>query len=253
MTASRRRITYQLVAPMEATLGTAEMDRRRAFLERYAEAGTEIEVRSVARGTASVESAYDAAIIVPYIIEELREAETQGAAACIVGCFSDPGLDAVREVVKVPVVGPGMSAMMLALQVGHRFSILSSNAKGSGHSATYVRQLGLSDRYASTRGVGLSVLELAQGHASALTRMIEVGKRCVEEDGADVLIMGCMSMAFQGLTHEVQDRVGVPVVSPILAALKTAEAMLIHGIAHSRSGWPTPPSKKIIERPKRRG
>ncbi|MGI9424425.1 MAG: aspartate/glutamate racemase family protein [Hyphomicrobiaceae bacterium] len=246
----RKLISYQLVAPMEATLGTEEIERRRAFLQRHAGAGIEIEVRSVARGTASIESAYDAAVVVPYILESLRAAVDDGADAVIIGCFSDPGIDALREIVEVPAVGPGMSAMLLALQLGNKFSIIAPNEKGSGHSASYVRQLGIQDRYASTRGMGLSVVDLARSGNEAMDRIVTVGQRCIDEDGAHVLVLGCMSMAFLGIDAAIQDRLGVPVVSPVIAALKTTETMLAHGISHSRLGWSTPPQKPILERPK---
>jgi allantoin racemase len=244
-----KKITYQLVAPMEATLGIEEIERRRDFLQQRAAADIEIEVRSVARGTASIESAYDAAIVVPYILESLIDAVETGSQAVIVGCFSDPGLDALREMVKVPAVGPGMSAMLFALQLGNRFSIIAPNEKGSGHSPSYVRQLGLQDRYASTRGMGLSVVDLARGRNSALDRIVEVGRRCVEEDGAHVLVLGCMSMAFLGIDSEIQERLGAPVVNPVLVSLKNAEAMLAHGIVHSGRGWTRPPSKPVLDRP----
>jgi allantoin racemase len=243
-----RTITYQLVAPMEATLGVAEIDRRRDFLQRHAAPGIDIEVCSVARGTASIESAYDAALVIPYVLESLRDAVDRGADAVIVGCFSDPGLDALREIVEVPAIGPGMSAMLLALQLGNRFSIIAPNEKGSGHSPSYVRQLGLQDRYASTRGMGLSVVDLARAHNSALDRIVDVGRRCIDEDGAQVIVLGCMSMAFLGIDGELQSRLGVPVVSPVIAALKSAETMLAHEISHSRIGWSTPPAKPVLER-----
>ena len=243
------KITYQLVAPMEATLGSAEIERRRHFLQNRAAPGIEVEVRSVARGTASIESAYDAAIVVPHILDSLIDAVKGGSHAVIVGCFSDPGLDALREMVRVPAVGPGMSAMLFALQLGNRFSIVAPNEKGSGHSSSYVRQLGLQDRYASTRGMGLSVVDLARAHNSAMDCIVDVGRRCVEEDGAQVLVLGCMSMAFLGIDSEVQDRLGVPVVNPVIVSLKAAETMLAHGVWHSHLGWSTPPSKPVLERP----
>jgi allantoin racemase len=247
---SRKLISYQLVAPMEATLGIEEIERRRAFLQKHAAAGIEIEVHSVARGTASIESAYDAAIVVPYILESLRAAVDDGADAVIVGCFSDPGIDALRELIDVPAVGPGMSAMLLALQLGNKFSIISPNEKGSGHAASYVRQLGIQDRYASTRGMGLSVVDLARSQNEAMDRIVTVGQRCIDDDGAQVLVLGCMSMAFLGIDATIQDRLGVPVVSPVIAALKTTETMLAHGISHSRLSWSTPPKKPILDRPK---
>lgn len=247
MTRSQR-ILYQLVAPMEKSIGPQEIERRRAFLERYASPGFKIEVRSIRRGTASIESAYDAAIATPGILDSIREAALDGQDGIIVGCFGDPAVDAAREIVRVPVVAAGMSAMHLALQLGQQFSIISSFDNESGRTKAYIRQLGLGERCASTRGIGLSVVELARGDKTALDRIVEIGRRCITEDGADVLVLGCMSMAFLGLTTELQQRLGIPVVSPVIAALKTLEMMLSHGVSHSLAAWPPPPEKPILDR-----
>jgi len=141
-----------------------------------------------------------------------------------------------------------MSAIFMALQVGRRFSVISPNDSDSGQSAATMRQLGVAERYASTRGMGLSVLELAQGKDSAFEHIVQAARRCVEEDGADVLIMGCMSMAFLGITGELSEKLGVPVINPVIASLKTAEMMLAHNLSHSRTGWPRPPDKPLLER-----
>lgn len=248
MSARKHHILYQLVAPMEQTLGAAEMVRRREFLQEYAASTTVVDIRSVQRGTASIESAYDAAIVAPYILASIEERSAADCDAVIIGCFSDPAIDAARETSTIPVVGPGMSAINLALQLGDRFSVISPNSNGSGRIDAYVRQLGLGARHASTRGMGLSVVELAKKLNDPLQRVSDVAQRCVEEDGADVIVMGCMSMAFLDITKEVSQRCGVPVISPVIAALKTAEMMLAHGVSHSRTSWPTPPKKPVLER-----
>ncbi|UOM37222.1 aspartate/glutamate racemase family protein [Acuticoccus sp. I52.16.1] len=240
-------ILYQLVAPMEVTAGPEEIERRRAFLERYAAAGTAIDVRSVARGTAGIESHYDAALVVPHLIDSIEGA---GADAVIVGCFSDPGLDPVRERLDVPVIGPGEAAMALALQLGDRFSVISPGDANPARVQARVRHLGLSERYASCRGMGLRVPELANRVPGALERIETTARACLD-DGADVLVLGCMSMAFLGLSDELQARLGVPIVNPVVAGLKTAEAMLSHGITQSRRTWPTPPDKPLLDRASR--
>ncbi len=61
---------------------------------------------------------------------------------------------------------------------------------------------------------------------------METGRRCVEDDGAEVLILGCT--AEFGFHEKMQDELGVPVLDPMLSALKYAE-MLVEG-AH-RFGW----------------
>lgn len=241
-----RRIVYQLVAPMEKTLGTAEMERRRDYLQRHASAGTEISVQSVPSGYPSIESERDAVVVTPHLMAGLQKAEAGGASAGIVGCFSDPGIDAIREIVTMPIVGPGQSAVTLALQLGERYAILSPLDSGAKRAMPRLRGQGLSERLASVRGVGVSVMDLARGGNDAWDRIVATGRRCIDEDGADVLVMGCMSMAFMGVERELSQRLSAPVVSPVLAALKTAETLLDLGLAHSRTAWPKPPDKAYI-------
>lgn len=248
MTGARngRWICYQLVAPMERVLGTAEIERRRGFLQALAAPGTRIEVRPSAAGYPSIESERDAVAVAPHILAGLRRAAEEGAAAGIVGCFSDPALDAVRETVRMPVIGPGQSSVMLALQLGERFSILSPLDSGAKRQAPRLRAMGVADRLASIRGVGVSVVDLARRANDAMDLIVTVAERCVKEDGADVLVMGCMSMAFMGVERPLSERLGLPVVSPVLAALKTAEALLDMGLSHARSAWPEPPDKPYL-------
>jgi allantoin racemase len=243
--ASRRRIVYQLVSPMEKALGQAEIDRRQDYLQRHAGAGIEIRVQSVPSGYPSIESERDVVTVAPHLLHGMQKAEADGASAGIVGCFSDPALDAIRETVRMPVVGPGQSAIALAIQLGERYSILSPLDQGAKRAMPRLRGQGLTERLASIRGVGVSVVDLAKGDNAAWDRIIETGRRCVD-DGADVLVMGCMSMAFMGVERQLSDRLSVPVVSPVLAALKTTETLLDLDLSHSRTAWPSPPDKPYL-------
>jgi allantoin racemase len=243
--ASRRRIVYQLVAPMEKTLGQAEIQRRQDYLQCHAAADTEIKVQSVPSGYPSIESERDVVTVAPHLLHGMQRAEADGASAGIIGCFSDPALDAIRETVNMPVVGPGQSAIALAMQLGESYSILSPLDSGAKRARPRLRGQGLTERLASIRGVGVSVVDLTRGDNAAWDRIIETGRRCID-DGADVLVMGCMSMAFMGVERELSDRLSVPVVSPVLAALKTAETLLDLTLAHSRAAWPSPPDKAYL-------
>ena len=240
------RILYQLTSPMEKTMGVEEMERRRDVLQRNAGPGTEVAVHSIAHGPGSIESAYDAALVVPELLQAAASAERAGFDAMIVGCFSDPGLDALRETVSMPVVGPGASSLHLAAQLGTRFSIISPLESGGGQVLARLRALGLVDKFASRRGISMSVLDLAQQRNSTLERIAETGRRMTDEDGADVLVLGCMSMAFLEITDDLQDRIGLPVVNPVIAALKTAEMVVSMNLSHSKTAYPVPPVKDIL-------
>jgi allantoin racemase len=240
-----RRIVYQLVSPMEKTLGQAEIQRRQDYLQRHAADGIEIKVQSVPSGYPSIESERDLVTVAPHLLHGMQNAEAEGASAGIIGCFSDPALDAIRETVNMPVVGPGQSAIALAIQLGESYSILSPLDSGAKRARPRLRGQGLTERLASIRGVGVSVIDLTRGDNTAWDRIIETGRRCID-DGADVLVMGCMSMAFMDVERELSDRLSVPVVSPVLAALKTAETLLYLDMSHSRTAWPSPPDKAYI-------
>jgi allantoin racemase len=227
------RILYQLTSPMHRTLGVQEIARRAAFLSAHAAAGTELSVEPTETGPAAIEGPADAALVVPELLRLVPLAGQNGFDAVIIGCFSDPGLDALRERSSIALIGPGASAMHLAAQLGSRFSILAPSGRREGQVRARLRALGLDALFASVRGVGCSVLELAQGANDAVARVAAAGRSCVEEDGAEVIVLGCMSMAFlPGAQAALQSALGCPVINPVIAALKTAEAFGALGVAH---------------------
>lgn len=241
------RILYQLTSPMERTvLGKDEVERRRTFLQARAASDAEVLVWSNTSAPPSIESAYDAARSVPAMLDLMHRAEAEGVDAVIIGCFSDPGIEAAREITSIPVIGPGAAAMHLAAQFGARFAIVAPLAGNQGRARMRMRELGLEGCFASVRGMGMAVLDLARDREGALERIAEVGRRAVEDDGADVLVLGCMSMAFLDITGEVEQRVGVPVVNPVIAALKTAEMTVLMGLTHSKLAYPKPPKMDML-------
>ena len=241
------RILYQLTSPMDKTVGPQEVARRRTVLQRHAAAGTEVLVEPTAKGPAAIESAHDAGLVVPELIRLAPLAEQHGVRAIIIGCYSDPGLDALREMLTIPVIGPGAASLHLAAQLGTRLSVLTPSGRGYGRVAARLRALGVSPLLASVRGIGLSVMELATQKPGALDKAADAAHIAVEQDGTDVLVLGCMSMAFlPGICEQLGERVGVPVVNPVIAALKVAETVVAMKLGHSKAAWPTPKAQQII-------
>jgi allantoin racemase len=232
---------------MERTaLGPEELVRREAFLNARAAAGVSFKVQSVASGPPSIESAYDAAIGIPSMLDAVHRAEASGAAAVIIGCFSDPGIEPAREIVRIPVIGPGAASLHLAAQLGTRISVISPLAGHHGRALVRMRELGLESSFASVRGMGMAVLDLARQRDTALARIVEAGSQAVAEDGADILVLGCMSMAFLDVTAELEERIGVPVVNAVIAAQKPAELDATLSLSHSKLAYPAPPKMELL-------
>lgn len=62
------------------------------------------------------------------LIESALRTEREGFDAIAVGCFLDPVLDELKELLDIPVLGLGESAMHLACMLGRRFAVLSHTA-----------------------------------------------------------------------------------------------------------------------------
>lgn len=74
----------------------------------------------------SIEGFSDEAHAVPSMLAQIRKAEAEGAQATVIACFDDPGLDAAREVAAGPVLGICQSAMLAAIVLAKRFSIITT-------------------------------------------------------------------------------------------------------------------------------
>ena len=62
---------------------------------------------SLEKGPASVESIYEESIAAPQVVRCAIEAERDGVDAVVIDCMNDPGLEAAREAVSIPVTASG--------------------------------------------------------------------------------------------------------------------------------------------------
>jgi allantoin racemase len=222
-------------------MGVAEMQRRERLLQEWAFSGTTVTVVDVANGVKSIESAYEELLAAPGAIDRIRDLEREGIDAAIIGCFGDPGLEAARELVSIPVIGPGEASLLLAAQLAHRVTILSVFDSLAASHRQQAFRAGVLDKLASVRGLDIPVLELMRDPDATFSRIVQVGRRAIEQDGAEVLIFGCMTMSFLGVAQKLSDALGVPVVNAAQAALKAAESLVSINLSHSKKAFPLPP------------
>ncbi|MCQ6268362.1 aspartate/glutamate racemase family protein [Fictibacillus sp. WQ 8-8] len=237
------KIVYVLPGPMGRTeAGRKEMDRRLSILRSYACPDTEVDIVDVDEGPASIESLYEEYLSIPNTVDLMLEMENKGYDAAILGCYGDPGLDAIREVTeKMVVVGPGEAGAMAAALSGYRFSIITVTNSIVNPLYHLVEKAGVGKKLASVRAIETPVLELASNKAQTVQKLIEEGRKAIEEDRADTLILGCMTMGFLNVAEEMAEELGVPVINPGKISLKFAEALAGAGLVHSKLAYMTPP------------
>jgi allantoin racemase len=182
----------------------------------------------------AIESSLDEAACIPPMLELVRSAPERGYDAVVIACFSDPGLDAAREAVDIPVVGIQDAALHLAAQLGYRFTVLTTLAHRAPLRERAALLAGLDRRLASCRPLNLPVLETVGDREHVVRRVVAVGRQAIDEDGAEVLVLGCAGLG--DLAERISTELGVPVIDPNAAAAKLCETLVDLKLAHSRVG-----------------
>ena len=246
ITSKKIKIHYQFATAKGKTQGGGvEIKKRENFISKYLGKDTSVKLSVPNKGPGSIETEYDEAIAIPNVIKGIINAEKYKFDVAIISCFSDPGLTACREKVSIPVIGSGENSILLAGQLGNQISILSPLSENKETFKNKIMRLGLEKKYCSTRSINTKVLSLAKDKKSTLDKLIKAGKKAINEDGADILVLGCMSMAFHDITEVVEKKLGVPVINPVKASILMAESLVKMKLAHSKLAYPTP-AKKII-------
>ncbi|HEX8666520.1 MAG TPA: aspartate/glutamate racemase family protein [Beijerinckiaceae bacterium] len=179
--------------------------------------GPEIVCRTLAEGPYGIESQADVeSVTLPLL--RLVESDNE-SGAFVIACFSDPGLQACRDGTSRPVFGIGECGVLAALARADRFGVIAIQGRAVARHLRALRQMGVMDRFAGERPLGMSVAETASGERT-LDRMVEVGTELRDRDGAEAIVMGCAGMARH--RKALEEALGLPVVDPTQAAVTMA-------------------------------
>ena len=179
--------------------------------------GPQITCATLAEGPFGIETQADADNVV--VALRRRVEKDNASSAFVIACYSDPGLHSCREASSRPVFGIAECAVLTALARAERFGVIAISARSIRRHLRYLRQMGLTQRFAGERPLGMSVAETASGEGT-LARLIAAGEKLRDEDGADAVIMGCAGMARH--RRPLEEALGVPVVDPTQAAVAMA-------------------------------
>jgi len=214
----------------------------RDALERIKRKDTDAEVVRLEDAPISIESATDGAMSVPALLERVRWANQERFDAVIIACFSDPGLEPAREVSDVLVLGIQQTTLAVATMLGHKYTILTPLSSRIASKEQDVRRFRLNASCASVLALDLSVSQTEEDPELTKRRVKDVARVAIEQDGAEVVILGCAGMV--GYAEELEKELGIVVLDPTTVTFKMAEALVDSGIHHSkRALYATPPER----------
>jgi Asp/Glu/hydantoin racemase len=205
---------------------------------------TEIIPLTAPRGVPYISTHAEAQLGGGIVLEMLAENHDRADAA-IIAAFGDPGLLGARELFDIPIVGLAEGAMLTACMLGRKFSIITfARALGTWYKDC-VEMHGLSGRLASIRALDDQFKDVSNVQNEMEHLLVDLTARAIAEDGADVIILGGAPLS--GMAWKVADRIQVPVIDQVAAAVKQAEALVALRSRKAQIGsFRRPTQKKTI-------
>ncbi len=199
----------------------------------YKAAGTEVTAVNPTHGPGTIESIYEELLSGMPTLEILL-AERDNYDGFLIACYGNEGLaHAARELSDKPAMSITEASFYMACMLGSKFSVVTTGDRWKQLLWDVVRQYGLEERCASIRPTSLATAALeAAGDEVIRTNLLHEARKALEEDGADVICLGCAGMT--GFDKELEAELGVPVIDGVVAGVKLLEAMIGYGVKTSK-------------------
>jgi allantoin racemase len=220
-----------VINPNTSTAMTARIG---AVAAAVAAPGTRVEAVNASFGAASIEDHHDDVWAAVGVLEQVRLGQAGGADAFVIACFGDPGLHAARELADGPVIGIAEAAFHAASLLATGFSVVTTLKRTCVIAEHLVLQYGFERRCRGIHGTDIAVLELENPATLAFDRILAASREALDRDRSGAIVLGCAGMA--DLCQALQQRLGVPVIDGVGAALKLAEALVDLGLSTSKRG-----------------
>lgn len=213
-----------------------DLDLKKRSLQAVMRPDTQIDMYAADSGVPYVESSFELYVTAAAVARKVVEVAQQGYDAVVGTAFLDNGLDAARELVNIPVVGPAKTTLYLAATLANRFGVISAAGDLPRHIRDCAKVLGVADRLVGVPTLKCTVADFLRDEEEAVALIIDMGRRLIEEQGAEALVLGCG--ATTGLASRVTRALGIPVLDPGLTAFKYAEMLVDLGLSQSKRAYP---------------
>lgn len=194
--------------------------------------GTAVLGLTPAWGPESAEGWLDSYLSAAAVMDALRTYEGPAYDAVVMAGFGEHGREGVRELVDVPVVDITEAAAHLACLLGRRYGVVTTLERSRGQIEDSLEAAGVGRNCAAVVGTGLNVLDLGDDERTEAAFLAAAERACAA--GAEVLVLGCAGMT--GLQRAVGEKLGLPVVDGVGAAVKLAESLVGLGLRTSKVG-----------------
>lgn len=214
-----------------------EMALRCRILEEYTAPDTQLAMVCPQNSGVELNSALDVVLAAPEIVQLAADGQNAGFDAIVLYCFSDPVIDACREVLRIPVIGGAQASCLAALNVCRSFGVILADEARLPEKKLFLRTLGVSpERIGQIAAVNLNGISPWADRETTFKKLLACGQKMMRETHTEAIVLGCLS--FLGLAEPLSRVLGIPVIDPAIAAVTTAESIVRQRLFTSKVSYP---------------
>jgi Asp/Glu/hydantoin racemase len=124
----------------------ADLEHKKQSLRTVLRPDTQLDMCVADSGVPYVESSLELYLSEVAVARKVVEVAGMGYDAVVGTAFLDNGLDAARELVAIPVVGPAKTTMYMAATLAHKFGVITAAGDLPRHIWALAKLLGVVDR-----------------------------------------------------------------------------------------------------------
>ena len=175
----------------------------------------------------------------PALVKKAIEAERLGFDAVIQSNTFDPGVEASRLAVRIPVIGLLRASLHFAATICDRLALIVPLATHMPHTMRMVQTYGMKKFVCGIRAIELyEAGDLAAYHDIVLARTLEIGKELTAAGAEAILPLGGKVYPYVVTPEELAPELGVPVINTKAVGVAYAELMARNRIQHSIKAYP---------------
>jgi Asp/Glu/hydantoin racemase len=175
----------------------------------------------------------------PALVKKAIEAERQGFDAIMQSNTFDPGVEASRLAVRIPVIGLLRASLHFTASICDRFGIIVPLETHMPHTMRLVQTYGMSAFVCGFKTVGLyDTGDLSGYHDIVVERTVTVGRELVQQGAQAIIPLGGKIYPYVVTPEELEPEIGVPVVNTKAVGVSYAELMVRAKISHSVKAYP---------------
>lgn len=178
----------------------------------------------------------------PALVKKIIEAERAGFDAVVQSNTFDPGVEAGRLAVRIPVVGVLRSSCHFAACLCDCFGLIVPLDSHIPYVSRIVESYRMGHFVSAVKAINVyDSGDLSKHHKLIVERTVAVGRELLAGGAQAIIPLGGRLFPYEVTPEEIESAVGAPVVNTKAVGIRFAELMVSGKVTHSQKAYPWSP------------